>query len=201
MKIAAKIISYVFHPLIMPVIGLSIIFNTDSYINYAVPQELKQAVIILVGASTFLIPLLISLLLLNRKIINSLEMETQKERIIPYSITIIFYVFTLYMLKQAHIPPIIFNFIIGATLSIIIAFVINIKWKISAHMIGIGGLVGALLCVSILLEIYITPFFILSLLVAGLVGSARLILKAHTPSQVYAGFAIGVICQIVVLYF
>ncbi len=201
MKTAAKIISYVFHPLIMPVIGLSIIFNTDSYINYAVPQELKQAVIILVGASTFLIPLLISLLLLNRKLINSLEMETQKERIIPYSITIIFYVFALYMLKQAPIPPIIFNFIIGATLSIIIAFVINIKWKISAHMIGIGGLVGALLCVSILLEIYITPFFILSLLVAGLVGSARLILKAHTQSQVYAGFAIGVICQIVVLYF
>ena len=78
MKIAAKIISYVFHPLMIPVIGLSIIFNTDSYINYAVPQELKQAVIILVGASTFLIPLLISLLLLNRKLINSLEMETQE---------------------------------------------------------------------------------------------------------------------------
>jgi len=201
MKIAAKIISYVFHPLMMPVIGLSIIFNTDSYINYAVPQELKQAVIILVGASTFLIPLLISLLLLNRKLINSLEMETQKERVIPYSITIAFYLSTLYMLKQAPIPVIIFNFLVGATLSIIVAFVINIRWKISAHMIGIGGLVGALLCLSILLEIYITPFFILSLLVAGLVGSARLILKAHTPSQVYAGFAIGVICQIVVLYF
>ena len=116
MKIAAKIISYVFHPLIMPIIGLSIIFNTDSYINYAVPQELKQAVLILVGASTFLIPLLISLLLLNRKLINSLEMETQKERVIPYSITISFYVLTLYMLKQAPIPAIIFNFIIGATL-------------------------------------------------------------------------------------
>ena len=201
MKIAAKIISYVFHPLMMPVIGLSIIFNTDSYINYAVPQELKQAVIILVGASTFLIPLLISLLLLNRKLINSLEMETQKERVIPYSITIAFYLSTLYMLKQAPIPVIIFNFLVGATLSIIVAFVINIRWKISAHMIGIGGLVGALLCLSILLEIYITPFFILSLLVAGLVGSARLILKAHTPSQVYAGFAIGVICQIVALYF
>lgn len=201
MKIAAKIISYVFHPLMIPVIGLSIIFNTDSYINYAVPQELKQAVIILVGASTFLIPLLISLLLLNRKLINSLEMETQKERVIPYSITIAFYLSTLYMLKQAPIPVIIFNFLVGATLSIIVAFVINIRWKISAHMIGIGGLVGALLCLSILLEIYITPFFILSLLVAGLVGSARLILKAHTPSQVYAGFAIGVICQIVALYF
>jgi len=201
MKIAAKIISYLFHPLSMPVIGLTIIFSTDSYINYAVPQELKQAVLILVGASTFLIPLLISLLLLNRKLINSLEMETQQERTIPYSITIIFYVFALYMLKQAPIPPIVFNFLIGATLSIIIAFVINMKWKVSAHMIGIGGIVGALLCVSVLLEIYITPFFILFLLIAGLVGSARLVLKAHTPSQVYVGFVIGVICQIVVLYF
>jgi len=198
---ASKVISYLFHPLLMPIIGLCIIFNTDSYINYAVPSELKQAVLILVGTSTFIIPLLISFLLLNRKIINSLEMETQKERIIPYSFTIAFYIFTLYMLKQAPIPPIIFNFIIGATLSLIVAFVVNLKWKISAHMIGIGGLVGALLCISILLEIYITPYLVLSLLIAGLVGSARLILKAHTPSQVYVGFAVGVICQLVVLYF
>jgi len=201
MKIAAKIISTLFHPLIMPVIGLVIIFNTDSYINYAIPAELKKAVIILVGTSTFIIPLLISLLLLNRKLINSLEMETQKERVIPYAFTIIFYVFTLYMLKQAPIPPIIFNFVIGATLSVIIAFIINIKWKISAHMIGIGGLVGALICISILLEIYITPFIIFGLLVAGLVGSSRLILKAHSQSQIYVGFAIGIICQVIALYF
>ena len=201
MKIVAKIISYVFHPLIMPIIGLSIIFNTESYINYAVPQELKQAILLLIAATTFVIPLLISLLLLNRQLINSLEMETQRERIIPYSITIIFYVFALYMIKQAPIPAIVFNFIVGATLSIIVAFVINIKWKISAHMIGVGGLVGVLFCASILLGIYITPYLVLALLLAGLIGTARLILNAHTPSQVYVGFAVGVICQLVVLYF
>lgn len=201
MKIVAKIISHVFHPLIMPIIGLIIIFNTDSYINYAVPTELKQAILILIGATTFIIPLLIALLLLNRKLINSLEMETRRERIFPYSITISFYVFALYMLKQAPVPAIVFNFIVGATLSIIIAFVINMKWKISAHMIGVGGLVGALLCISILLGIYITPYLVLALLIAGLIGSSRLILKAHTPSQIYVGFAVGIICQIVVLYF
>ena len=201
MKIAAKIISTMFHPLIMPVIGLFIIFNTDSYINYAIPTELKEAVIILVGTSTFIIPLLISLLLLNRKLINSLEMKTQKERVIPYAFTIIFYVFTLYMLKKAPIPPIIFNFVIGATLSVIIAFIVNVKWKISAHMIGIGGLVGALICISIMLDIYITPFIIFALLVAGLVGSSRLKLKAHTQLQVYAGFLVGIACQIITLYY
>jgi membrane-associated phospholipid phosphatase len=199
MRIAAIIISTLFHPLIMPVIGLLIIFNTDSYINYAIPEELKKAVVLLVGTSTFIIPLLISLLLLNRKIIKSLEMKTQKERIIPYAFTIIFYVFTLYMLKKAPIPPIIFKFVIGATLSVILAFVINIKWKISAHMIGVGGLIGALICVSTLLNVYITPFLIMALLVAGLVGTARLILKAHTQLQIYAGFTLGIICQVIVL--
>jgi membrane-associated phospholipid phosphatase len=201
MKTAAKIISTLFHPLIMPVLGLLIIFNTDSYINYAIPMELKEAVITLVGTSTFIIPLLISLLLLNRKLINSLEMETQKERVIPYAFTIIFYVFTLYMLNKAPIPPIIFNFVIGATLSVIIAFIVNIKWKISAHMIGIGGLLGALICFSIMLEIYITPFIIIALLVAGLVGSSRLLLKAHSQLQIYAGFAVGMSCQIISLYY
>ena len=201
MKTVAKIISYVFHPLIMPITGLSIIFNTDSYINYAVPQELKQAVLFLIGTSTAVLPILISFLMLNRKMIKSLEMETQKERIIPYAFTIAFYVFALYMLNQAPIPPVVFNFIIGATLSIIVAFVVNIKWKISAHMIGVGGLVGALFCVSIVLGIYTTPYLVLALLLAGLIGSSRLILKAHTPSQVYVGFAVGVLCQLVVLYF
>ena len=201
MKIAAKIISILFHPLFMPIIGLFIIFNTDSYINYAIPDELKRAVLLLIGTSTFAIPLLLTLLLLNRGLIKSIGMETQKERVIPYAMTIIFYVFTLYMMKQAPIPPIIFKFVIGASLSVIVAFTVNIKWKISAHMIGIGGLVGALFCISIMLEVYITPYIILALLVAGLVGSSRLILKAHTPLQVYVGFAVGIICQIITLYY
>src|SRR3990167_1010431 len=129
MKIAAKIISTIFHPLIIPVIGLLIIFNTDSYINYSIPQDLKIAIITLVGTSTFVIPLLISLLLVHKKIIKNLEMNTTKERIIPYAFTIVFYIFTLYMLKEAAIPPLIFKFVIGATLSVLVAFLVNLKWK------------------------------------------------------------------------
>jgi membrane-associated phospholipid phosphatase len=201
MKIAAKIISTLFHPLIMPVFGLLIIFNTDSYINYAIPLDNKIVTLLLVGTNTFVIPLFISLILLLTKVISSLEMETNKERVIPYALTIILYVIVLYKLKDTNIPPIIFDFIKGATLSVIIAFVVNLKWKISAHMIGIGGLLGALICISIMLEIYITPFIIIALLVAGLVGSSRLILKAHSQLQIYAGFAVGMSCQIISLYY
>lgn len=200
MKLAAKIISSIFHPLLMPVIGILIIFNTDSYINYAIPFELKKAVILLVSVSTFVTPLLITLLLLQRKVIKSLEMETTKERIIPYAFTIIFYVFTLFMLKRAPLHPIIFYFIIAATLSVILAFIINIKWKISAHMIGLGGLVGALIAISFSMEVYVTQYIILALIISGVVGSSRLILNAHNQAQLYVGFLLGIFCQLLVIY-
>ncbi len=201
MKTAAKLISSIFHPLVMPILGLLIIFNTDSYINYAIDIENKIVTLLLIFIYTLVVPSLIALLLLFSKHIDSLEMRTQKERIIPYLFTITCYIITLYQLKKAPISPIIYNFMIGATLSVMLAFIINIRWKISAHMIGIGGLTGALFCISLLLEVYVTPYLVAALLVAGLIGSSRLILNAHTPKQVYAGFVVGAFCQFIILYF
>ena len=201
MRVVAQIISYVFHPLMMPIAGTIILFNTHSYINYALSPELKRAVLILVGTNTLAMPLLVALLLLNRKWIGSLAMETRKERTIPYAITIVFYVVALFLLKQAPVPSVLLHFLIGTTLSVFVALVVNSRWKISAHAIGIGGIVGVLLFVSILLEIYITPYLVIALLAAGLVGTSRLILNSHTPNQVYAGFLIGLLCQFITAFF
>jgi len=201
MKTVAKIISSIFHPLLMPIIGLLVIFNTDSYINYAIDKETKIITLVLISIYTLIIPAFIAVLLRFARLIKSLEMETQKERVVPYLFTIICYIVTLYQLQKAPISPIIYNFMIGATLSVMLAFIINISWKISAHMIGVGGLIGALFCVAILLEVYITPYIVASILVAGLIGSSRLILKAHTPAQIYCGLAVGIFCQYIILYF
>jgi membrane-associated phospholipid phosphatase len=200
LKTAAKFFSYVFHPLIIPTLGMIIIFNSNSYVNFAIPFELKKAVVILVGLSTFVIPTLFTLFLQNRGYINTLEMETTKERVIPYGFTIIFYFFTIYMMIKAPIPPIIFNFMIGALVSVILAFVVNLKWKISAHMIGIGGLVGALIATSFLLNVNLISYITLSILIAGLVASSRLILNAHSPNQLIVGFLMGMICQVFSIY-
>lgn len=200
-KTTAKVFSYVFHPLIIPTIGMIIIFNTNSYVNFAIPYELKKAVIILVTLSTFIIPTLVTLLLQNRGYIKSVEMETTKERFLPYGFTIVFYFFTIYMMLKAPIPPIIFNFMIGALVSVILAFIINLKWKISAHMIGIGGLTGALIAVSFLLNINIISFIALAIFISGLVASSRLILNAHNPYQIIVGYFLGMCCQIFSIYF
>ena len=201
MKKIAKIISIIFHPIIIPTIGIYILFNTNSYLNYAITVEFKNAILLLIAISTFIIPTIVSFLLLNKKVINSLHMEDKKERVLPYLFTIVFYFFTLYMLNRAPVPPIILKFIVASTISIIMAFAINFKWKISAHMIGIGGLLGILITAALLLHVYMLPIIGLTVIVAGLLGSSRLILNAHTPLQIYAGFFLGFICQFAVLYF
>jgi len=201
MKKAAKVISVLFHPLIVPTAGIYILFHTNSYLNYAITAEFKNAILLLIAICTFVIPTLVTFLLLNKNVINSLEMESSKERVIPYIFTIAFYFLTLYMLNRAPIPPIILKFIVATTISIILAFIINFKWKISAHMIGMGGLLGALITVALLLHVYMLPLIVLVFIVAGLLGSARLILNAHTPAQVYLGFVLGFLCQFGVIYF
>lgn len=201
LKSTAKYVSYLFHPLVIPTLGMLIIFNSNSYVNFAIPYELKKAVIILVGLSTFIIPAIFTLLIQNRGYIDSLEMKTNKERILPYAFTIIFYFFTIYMMMKAPIPPLIFNFMIGALLSLIFAFIINFKWKISAHMIGIGGLTGALIIISIILNINLLSYITICILISGVVASSRLILNAHRPNQLIIGFLIGMICQIFTIYF
>ena len=201
MKVVAKILSTLFHPLTIPLIGILIILNSNSYLNYAVPREVKIAILLLVAMNTLIVPFFVSLLLLMTKKIRSFNMETNEERVLPYAFTVLFYIFTIVRLYKEPIPPIIFKFIIGATLAVILAFIINFRWKISAHMIGIGGLIGALISISLLLGVYIIPYVIGGFIIAGLLGSSRLILDAHTPAQIYTGFVLGMLCQFAVLYF
>lgn len=72
-----------------------------------------------------------------------------------------------------------------------IAWFINFFWKISVHSIGVGGINGLLIGISRIMEAEITPLLFLSVLIAGLVGFARLKLNAHNYSQVYTGFLLG----------
>lgn len=200
MKLTAYFFSYLFHPLIVPTIGIFIFFNTDSYINYAISKDLKRAIVMIIFITTCIMPLISTLLLLNRKVISSLEMQNKNERFIPYLSTLIFYGFTMYLLNETGIPPFINKFLLGATTSIALAMTINFKWKISAHMISIGGLIGALMAMALLFDLNLISYIILAILTAGFVGSSRLFLKAHSSMQLIAGLLVGILTQFVAIF-
>jgi membrane-associated phospholipid phosphatase len=109
-----------------------------------------------------------------------------------------FYFGLFYLLYDIHIWETLKLVIFCSGVSILITALINLKYKISAHMVGIGGMVGLLISLALLLKISLLVPLIGSILIAGLIGSSRIFLKEHKPSQIYSGFTIGLISQLFV---
>ncbi len=194
----AKIISVVFHPMLIPSYTILILFNINNYISLLIPFSAKLLILGMVFITTFLFPILFIFIMKRKGIVKTLQMETREERIYPFAVTAIFYFLSYYMLKQLHISDIYYLFLLGATFLIIIALLITFYWKISVHMIGIGGMLGALIGISFRINIDFVILIALTVLCSGIVGFARLKLNAHKPMQIYTGFLSGVIIMLLV---
>lgn len=191
MKQFSKLLSIVFHPLLMPSIGLFLVFNIGSHITY-VPIEVKRIVYITVFVSSCLLPISIIPMLLALKQIKTIYMKSKRERIWPMFITGMLFFAGFYFLSLIPtVPAFILKYISATIIAVYASLIITFYWKISIHMVGIGGLAGGLLAFAFMLGIDLHLLMSLILTAAGLLGVARLYLDAHTPAQVYAGFMLG----------
>ena len=146
---------------------------------------------IIVFLSTIAIPLASVLFLKKINLVSSLEMKGHKERSLPLLITAISMTFGYYWLIDILIFfPLLRNEILGAIFLIIVASIVSRYWKISLHMLGIGGVVGVLFSLNIWFG-NLSNLLIIFILTSGLLGYARLKEKAHNATQVYLGFLIG----------
>lgn len=197
----AKLISYLFHPLLMPTYGFAIIFFTSNYISTFTSVSVKLVILSITFIFTFLLPTANALILLKMGRIKSLEMETINERIIPYTSAALYFFALFYLFYNAEFPSIFKILILGAAVSILLTIFISLKWKISAHTIGIGGIAGAALGISYRLQLDLHFILMLVILFSGIVGYARLKLNAHTPAQVYSGFILGFFVELLMMIF
>ena len=129
-------------------------------------------------------------------LVSSLQIDHQTERTIPYFISFIFFTSTWWLLSKAPLSPIVAQLMLGASIAILLTGFINLKMKISAHLVGIGGVTGAFLMIGFNGFHDYNFNVIASVFIAGCLGWARLQLNAHTPREVYSGFILGVFCQI-----
>lgn len=198
----AKLISYIFHPLLMPTYAFIMLFSQRAYFAMILPIPARWRLILIVFIITFVLPVMLVLLLKSLKRIQSLQMNDRKDRNIPYIVTA-WFCFILYLvLNNTQLSPIFKYFSLGATLIIVFAFLVNLKWKISIHMLAVGGLSGMFLGLT-WMEVITNPMYFIGLILgAGLIGFARLKLKAHTQAQVYTGFLSGMaLMMILAIYF
>lgn len=163
--------------------------------DYLTEFETKWRISLIVFVFSFLFPVLNIYLLYKLKRLPSLVLSNQNDRTFPYIMTALFYFGLFYLLMDINIWNTIKIFIVGGGLAILVTAIINLKYKISAHMVGIGGMLGVLISISYLIKFDFTFFYMAVIVIAGLVAFARLTLKEHEPSQIYTGFLLGLIVQ------
>ena len=197
----AKIVSMLFHPLLIPTYAMLILVNTKTHFTLVLPENFRYLTVLFVFLTSFVLPLLIMLILLKLGKIKSLEMVTRQERVLPLFIVAIFFYITYYLLKQGpHF--VIFNiFMLGATLLVILSLLINYITKISIHMVALGGLFGTFIGFDLALRLDLRALLSVIVLVAGITGFSRLRLKAHTNGQIYGGFLLGTIFMFALFLF
>ncbi|MCX6183305.1 MAG: hypothetical protein NT150_15435 [Bacteroidetes bacterium] len=203
----AKILSYLFHPLFMPTYGLLLLFFSNQLTGfnlYAVPEAMadNRMIFLIVILFTMILPGLSALILKRMGEIKSLEMNSNRERLLPFALTGGCYLLASVVLQNVvdHPNQLILIVLAGAQLAILLALVISVFWKISIHMIGIGGIVGTEILMMHLFHFSWDLMLYGTLLIAGLVGFARLRLNAHQPFEVLAGFILGVITETLLLF-
>ena len=196
----SKILSFVFHPVLMPTYAILLLLYFSKVFSQFMPIEQKTHLINLTLIFTLLLPLLGVFLLKKLKIVSSIYMENQEERKWPLLIAISSYYLLFRMFEFLYIHPIIIKLVLGAMLILFLAVIISNFWKISLHMLGIGGVFGAFLAFQYLFggKVFL---IILLLLCSGLVAYARINENAHTLKQVYLGFLVGACVEFLIFYF
>jgi hypothetical protein len=214
---AAKIISVIFHPLLILTYMLILLLLVNPYLFGVNSLSEKNSIkfILTVFFSTFLIPAFAIFMMWRLKLISSIHMRDKQERIGPFIVTGIFYLWVYRsVLADSNIPTAFLIAALGTTIGLFICFLINLFFKISLHAAGVGGLLGMVMIVMWLYsygsftvhfpvigaaDISINFVLIVTILITGIVGTARLLLKAHTPKELYAGFLLGLLCQYLAL--
>lgn len=195
MRLFSNILSTLFHPLLMVTYGITFALMGTFLALY--PLRMKLLIWGSAFLSTAVLPGLFIYLLTRTGAASDLELTKRKERALPYLIVISSEALCLYFLYRMMMPFWLIAILMGICVALLIALCINFFWKISAHMIGIGGLLGGLMGVARIHLINPYLLFIAVLLIAGLLGTSRIFLKRHTPLQVYAGFSLGFMCTFV----
>ena len=188
----AKIISVVFHPLLMTTyVFVGLVLGMPLKLNFS--PELSLKFISMVGVTTFFIPMTGILVLKVTRTISKLEMDDRRERFFPFLFITLFYIATTYLFyDRFRFPPVIINILIGVSSSLIVLTAITLYWKISAHAIAAAGAVGIFLALLDGSESDTMKWVLITfLLITGIVASSRLKLNAHSSSQVWVAILIG----------
>ena len=185
--------SIVFTPFYLSLVGLMALF-TFSYLSL-LPWQYKATVLALVYIFTILAPTLLIRVYRRNRGWTLHQLGVKERRAVPYVISIVCYFACCYVMALFHIPHFMISILIAALLIQIVCALINTWWKISTHTAAIGGVAGALMAFAFIFMFNPIWWLCLVLIVAGLVGTSRMVLRQHSLNEITLGFLLGTACS------
>jgi hypothetical protein len=198
MNTLSKIISYIFHPLLIPTYVLLLFIKTNNIFFTNLHPKIALGIVFI---NTFFFPAIAILLMKKLDFIDSLELPDKQQRTIPLIVAIICFVWTYLSVKKTGFPYPYTWFILGAVISLFLAFFINVFQKLSLHMVAASGGFIAIMMMFFYAQQNVQYYFLGSILIIGAIASARLFLKAHTAKEINTGFLIGIAGQSIAAFF
>ena len=189
--VAAQVVSSLYSPFYLPVVAFVVLFMF-SYLNL-LPMRTKVVLTLMVYFFTILLPHLSIYLYRRLNGWTRHQMSVRERRYVPYVLSIVSYGVLLYLLFSIHMPRFSIGVIVGALVIQIICVIVNSRIKISTHAAASGGVIGALMAFSYIFSFDSTWWLCLSVLLCGMVCTARLILRQHTYAEVGWGVLVGVL--------
>ena len=194
---AARVLSMVFTPFYLSLVGLIALF-TFSYLSL-MPWAYKLTVLALVYMFTILVPTLLIHFYRNYHGWTLIELGKKERRVVPYLLSIVSYFVCYYVMHRFNIPHFMSNILMAALVIQILCALINVWWKISTHTAAIGGVTGALQAFSMIFGFNPIGWLCVVIILAGMVGTSRMILRQHSLRQVCYGFLLGLVAAYTVI--
>ena len=194
-----KALSIVLNPLIMPTTVFAIILYLAPEAARPLNLDQSQDLLLLLGLTTFFIPLLSLGLLKLSSSIKSFQMGSRRERTVPFFFMASFYGLTAYMfITKIRVNEFLTVILITIATLVFVIALLTVYIKVCVHSAAIAAVVGFML--GIIVKVPSTSLFyplIGGIIMLGATMSARLSLNVHTPAEVVVGSGLGFIFGIV----
>ena len=200
-RVIAKIVSYIFHPLFLPLYMTYFILEVRSYQFAVIDPWAKTLRFLLIAISCTFMPLVSVLLLRALNFIDSIYLKTQRDRIAPYMICMIFYFGVWVYFKKNHIETDLVRMALALFNASVAGFLLNIVMKVSMHAIAVGVMTTLIAILAFNETVNLSLYLSLALFISGIVCTSRLIISDHRPKEIYIGFVAGVLSQLAAQYF
>ncbi|MFT3932533.1 MAG: hypothetical protein QM726_02865 [Chitinophagaceae bacterium] len=200
-RVFGHIVSFVFHPLFIPSYITAFLLYVDPYAFAGLTDKGKAFKLIAVAFNTFFLPLFGVLLMKQLGFIQSIFLRTQKDRIIPYIVSMIFYFWAWYVTRNLHDTSFLVAMLLAVFLGCIAGMMANIYYKVSMHGIAAGSLIVLFLWMAFSGSNAAIVFLSAAILITGLICTARFLVSDHNPFEIYSGVLIGALCQLIAIAF